>query len=615
MLTVVLSHLYLPIFQASRRLCIVRPGKDSPEKMVGRCAVNKSACFLTVSLALLTVLLFNSLTYSDSTNFENNLGDMDVSYGIVIDAGSTGSRLFLYSWTSPSTDELISVSAVNDHNGSPVVKKVTPGLSTFGEKPEAASAYIKPLLDFAAQFIPEPKLGATPVFIFATAGMRLLPFEKQQILMEHLRNELPQMTKLQILDQHIRVISGRWEGIYSWIAINYMLGRFNLSKSVDKSKSESLEERSQTVLSVEKKERPKTAGMIDMGGASAQIAYELPLGHSDAATGGQENVQLLNLGCRDDDSRFRFRLFVTTFLGFGVNEGAKAYEKLLWKRLNNKRQAANSTETDNGKGGTKVPTVVDGCLPVNMLKLSHAEENYDQFVRKGNGDWDSCVSDIVSLLFESNSKCSPAKECFFNGVHAPPQLSLSDVELYGFSEYWFSVDDVLSLGGKYEHDKFEQKAKEFCGQPWAVIKRKVKAHFYQKADSERLETQCFKSAWIHAVLHNGFHVDEIQHHFQSAFRINGQEVQWALGAIIYQMRYFPLFAESKGSQPKQKSRIRPLLSADPSVFYFLCVLSLAALLIRILWKSKQRQISVAKRRDNGKFVKYWRLDDELSNSP
>lgn len=122
--------------------------------------------------------------------------------------------------------------------------------------------------------------------------------------------------------------------------------------------------------------------MIDMGGASAQIAYELPLGHSDAATGGQENVQLLNLGCHDDESRFRFRLFVTTFLGFGVNEGAKAYEKFLWKRLNNKRQAANSTETDNGKDGAKVPTVVDGCLPVNMLKLSHAEENYDQFVRK-----------------------------------------------------------------------------------------------------------------------------------------------------------------------------------------------------------------------------------------
>ncbi|KAL3121834.1 hypothetical protein niasHT_002062 [Heterodera trifolii] len=421
--------------------------------------------------------------------------------------------------------------------------------------------------------------------------------------------QLPQMTKLQILNQHIRVISGRWEGIYSWIAINYMLGRFNLSKSVDKSKSESFEERSQTALSVEKKERPKTAGMIDMGGASAQIAYELPLGHSDAATDGQENVQLLNLGCRDDESRFRFRLFVTTFLGFGVNEGAKAYEKLLWKRLNSKGQAENSTETDNGKGDAKVPTVVDGCLPVNMLKLSHPQENYDQFVRKvawfnlGGGSEKSAKTfvgtfrematgtHVSATSFRCCSsptpKCSPTKECFFNGVRAPPNCPFPTSNCTASANIGSASTTFFHWAANTNTDKFEQKAKEFCGQPWAVIKRKVKAHFYQKADSERLD----------------------------AFRINGQEVQWALGAIIYQMRYFPLFAESKGSQPKQKSRIRPLFSAGPSVFYFLCVLSLAALLIRILWKAKQRQISVAKRRDNGKIVKYWRLDDELSNSP
>uniref|UniRef100_A0A183C0I1 Nucleoside-diphosphatase mig-23 n=1 Tax=Globodera pallida TaxID=36090 RepID=A0A183C0I1_GLOPA len=449
---------------------------------------------------------------------------MDKSYGIVIDAGSTGSRLFLYSWTSPSTDELISISAVNDRQERPVVKKVTPGLSSFGDKPEAASAYIKPLLDFAAEFIPEQKLGATPVFIFATAGMRLLSLEKQQNVMENLRKELPRMTKLQILNQHIQ-------------------------KAFTK-------KRLSTSSVWERVQRPNSAGMIDMGGASAQIAYELPFADSEGGTlpKSGENVQLINLGCRDDDPRFRYRLFVTTFLGFGVNEGAKTYEKFLWKRLSGERPM-NSTEDAK----TKVPTVVDGCLPLNLLKLTYVEENYSQF---GNGDWDTCVSDIATLLFESNSKCPLAKSCFFDGIQAPSKLSLSKVELYGFSEYWFSVDDVLSLGGKYEHDKFERKAKEFCGQSWAVIKKKVKTQFYPKADSERLETQCFKSAWIHAVLHNGFHVDEVQHHFQSAFRINGQEVQWvkmlyfaiseisslakALGAIIYQMRYFPLLTENTG---------------------------------------------------------------------
>jgi Golgi nucleoside diphosphatase len=91
--------------------------------------------------------------------------------------------------------------------------------------------------------------------------------------------------------------------------------------------------------------------------------------------------------------------------------------------------------------------------------------------------------------------------------------------LYGFSEYWFSMDDVLSLGGLYDHDKFEAKARGFCQQHWRAIKviemgmghckpllkhlmvqDKFRAKFFRKADLDRLETQCFKSAWIHAIL-------------------------------------------------------------------------------------------------------------------
>lgn len=78
-----------------------------------------------------------------------------------------------------------------------------------------------------------------------------------------------------------------------------------------------------------------------------------------------------------------------------------------------------------------------------------------------------------------------------------------------------------------------------------LVKTKVRSGQYPKADSERLETQCFKSAWIHAVLHNGFHVDEVQHHFQSAFRINGQEVQWVLTQIlIFISLFFSIYRHS-----------------------------------------------------------------------
>lgn len=77
-----------------------------------------------------------------------------------------------------------------------------------------------------------------------------------------------------------------------------------------------------------------------------------------------------------------------------------------------------------------------------------------------------------------------------------------------------------------------------------VFQAKAKAQLYPRADEERLETQCFKSAWIHAILHDGFYVSENRHKFQSANKIGDQEVQWALGAMIYHQRYFPLTYEN-----------------------------------------------------------------------
>ena len=49
------------------------------------------------------------------------------------------------------------------------------GLSEYEQNPEDASDHIKKLLVFAQDYIPKEKHKETPLYIFATAGMRMIP--------------------------------------------------------------------------------------------------------------------------------------------------------------------------------------------------------------------------------------------------------------------------------------------------------------------------------------------------------------------------------------------------------------------------------------------------------
>jgi Golgi nucleoside diphosphatase len=54
-------------------------------------------------------------------------------YAIVIDAGSSGSRVFLYLWPTPNPYKIVEVAPMTYDNGNLVHKKVTPGLSRYYE--------------------------------------------------------------------------------------------------------------------------------------------------------------------------------------------------------------------------------------------------------------------------------------------------------------------------------------------------------------------------------------------------------------------------------------------------------------------------------------------------
>lgn len=164
-------------------------------------------------------------------------------YYAVVDAGSSGSRLYLYK------SEL-------DANGNPIPEniplfgnKVTPGISTLVTKPSEVGTYIAPLLnlldtELKARGVPQSDVNFS---LMATAGMRVeSPLQQGKVydaVKTAAKTTLPQMNI-----QYALTLQGRYEGAFEWLSVNYLNG--NLTTGVE------------------------TNGVLETGGGSYQMTWE-----------------------------------------------------------------------------------------------------------------------------------------------------------------------------------------------------------------------------------------------------------------------------------------------------------------------------------------------------
>jgi len=440
----------------------------------------------------------------------------NLHYGIVIDCGSSGSRLYIYVWPDHSgkANELLQIKQLLDVDGKPVVKKLEPGLSSMASTPVNATEYLKSLLDFAAQTIPSEKHRDTPLYILATAGLRLLNNEQQAKILEDLFTDIVRDYQFQIEKTHIQVIPGKLEGIYSWIAINYVLGRFQPNKNETVSKTDGHS------VTIAPKRQP-TVGILDMGGASAQIAYEV----SDAVPIEGEEIAEFSLGYDDHQDFLKYKIYVTTFLGYGAN---KAFEKYIDRILQN---GLNKAPADS----SPVHVTDADCLP-SGYSANYTRQNRSITIT-GEGDFYNCSRNLVDLL-NLNATCK-RKPCSLNGVYQPPINYESD-DFYGFSEFWYTMEDILRMGGPYAGSTFLNASTNFCNSKWTEIRRWYADKLFPRADLNRLFLQCFKSAWLYAFLHDGLKFPMNYQRLRSASLVNNNDVQWTLGAILYKTRFLPL---------------------------------------------------------------------------
>lgn len=460
-----------------------------------------------------------------------------VHYGIVIDCGSSGSRVFLYFWPphSGNPKDLLNIQQFMDSQGNPVVKKIKPGLDTFKDNPEAASDYIKPLLQFVAAHIPVDQQKETILFILATAGMRLIPEESQKAIFQNLYTEIPKMFPFVISESNLEVISGKQEGVYAWIAVNYVLHKFD--HGADEHPLVAVEVPGNTNKEKRTHVRRRTVGMLDMGGGSMQMAFEITSKYNNIP---KHRIAEFNLGCKNNDLDHTYRVYVTTYLGFGANEAREHYEEILLTSnvsLPNLDMENTTFNIPFNRERTRF-NVSDPCLPVGLTQEVKDTEGHVHFLH-GLGEYEACSSKLVKLLNRNASIPCEQAPCSMNGVHQP-MISFHNSEFYGFSEFWYTMDDVFRIGGIYNFEKFKFEAKKFCGTKWSTLQSWYEEKLYPRADENRFRFQCFKAAWMTTVLHKGLKFPPSYHMLRSVQLINHREVQWTLGALLHRTRFLPL---------------------------------------------------------------------------
>ena len=107
-----------------------------------------------------------------------------MKYLLVIDAGSSGSRLHVYNYDKARPGVLPQISLPNP------TFKVEPGLSHHAGTPTGAGKSLQPLLEFARKAVPQGMHSSTQIILMATAGLRLLEPDARNGILASCRHTL-----------------------------------------------------------------------------------------------------------------------------------------------------------------------------------------------------------------------------------------------------------------------------------------------------------------------------------------------------------------------------------------------------------------------------------------
>ncbi|XP_044063731.1 ectonucleoside triphosphate diphosphohydrolase 3 [Siniperca chuatsi] len=465
----------------------------SKRQMGYKCRIAGVVLLLLASIAALVAVAIIQDTWKSK--------EYTLEYGIVIDSGSSRSDVYLYEWPGEKENETGVVTEIIK------CRVAGDGISEMKVDPQkdvASWKGFKDCMDNITKAIPAEKHKTTPLFLGATAGMRLLHEKDKQRSNEILASLSEYLSSLPFTFQNASIISGQEEGLYGWITVNYLMGNF-LEKNLWN-----------TYI---RPEGEKTVGSMDLGGASTQIAFAV---QDDLRGADYMHVKLYG---------YPYNVYTHSFLCYGKNEAEK---RVLDKVVQESSDPA---------------YIINPCYPEGFNITMNASAIYDtectqkpksynpdqELFIVGTADSDKCRS-IVKSMFDFKT-CS-SSQCSFNGVEQPPVTG----DFMAYAGFFF-IARALQMNGKSDLDQFNASVRKFCHTHWTVLKKE------KKSISDRfLRTYCYGGHYVLTLLADGYKFDkETWKNINFEREVKKTSIGWSLGYMLSMSNMIP--SEVKETPP------------------------------------------------------------------
>ncbi|KAL4238098.1 hypothetical protein ACF0H5_002810 [Mactra antiquata] len=417
------------------------------------------------------VFLVCMSTFSVATPTFSQPINTDDNYGIILDGGSSGTKLKVYRWSYRS----VSVTVSTADGSSDVIKtdislianmKFKPGISDLVD---SLHDYLDDILEAASEAVPLRHQSRTPIYFLATAGLRSKPIEVTDELLSSIETYLRQYGVFHNPYNNVRVISGEEEAVYAWVAANYLRGFFYGDTPTN-----------------------EAVGVLEMGGGSTQIAF-LP-DHSIYA-----NMFPVYLG------GVTYQLYAHSYLFYGQN--------YIISRINDfllALRTGNDVIIDNPcmlKGDNTTVSLFQESVHIQgTANVTKCLEIIEIFLRTADDDW-----------------CYP-KPCAIGRTYQPPVKNLVFYAISAFS-YAPTYLEAVDEQGLLDLTLLKTNAVEYCDKSLEEVVSSGLSAAYASP-------YCIMGLYIPSLLLDAYNFNEDKNKVYVKTSIDGVNIDWALGAML-----------------------------------------------------------------------------------